>query len=1604
MYLSPERNEDMGSMRAAASPSGRCHAFDSKADGYVAAEAINIVFLKRLQDAVRDRDPIRAIIRGTSTNSAGRTPGISMPDPIAQANAIRDAYRFAGFSGEDLIDTGYLECHGTGTLAGDPIEVEGVATIFASTRPVNRPLPIGSVKSNVGHSEAASGLTSVIKVVLSLEHNKIPGTATFLDPNPRIDFASSRVKPFYNPIKWPQQSKRRASINSFGFGGSNAHAILESPEYLLDKSLPKFKSSYVNTDSIGDEFFTKANGAFSGIKSKPKLIVLSANDEDALKALIKKLSAHLLHPGVETTVEDLAYTLSERRSRLFYRAYSIQTSRQLNPSSFVISKLPSNPIKIGFIFTGQGAQWPMMGNDLLQRFPTAKMIVEALDKVLANLPEPPTWSLISKLTDEHDPDVLRKPEFSQPIVTALQLAYLGVLSDWGIKPLAVTGHSSGEIAAAVAAGYLTAEEAIKVAFFRGYAAKELPPARKLGMLAAGVSAGAVEKYINRNSRVQIACINSPRSVTLSGTEEALANILNRLQADGHFARLLQVNYAYHSSYMDKIAVRYSQLLQAHTSKHGTEHDGAVTMFSSVTGSRWDGATDSTYWLRNLRSQVQFFDAARAMIEGKEGVNFLIEVGPSNTLAGPLTQIFESACSLMLPPIYTSVAVRGPETLMALYGVAGRLFTAGGPVNLYHVNELQKASPSVLVDLPNYPWNRSKKYWHESLASKDWRFRPFVKHDLLGTKIPGTSWQSPIWKNKLRLDHIAWLKDHKLGNKTIFPGTGYICMAMEAMYQAAYMKIWKGDAPKKYAYRLRDIKFLKALILDDLENPPLIMLDLTPPLGSNPLWYHFKISAEVLGTWSDHASGFIRIDTEFWTEKAPAPVLVPFENPMSHIKWYKKMIEYGFNFGPSFQKIINMESTIGQRTGRSKVSLEAPASGWAQSFYVLHPACMDGCFQSVTAIWDDDDENVDTLIPSQIDSLFVPYRSHQPEYGISVAHSHFLGVGRKELLRNHAFSCMVYHPENGDLLFDLKGLRYATLGSTENKSPAHIYCQLTWDADITLLDEIGLNRITDKAAAKTTITDHDLNLNVVHRLIDLVAYKNPRLNVVEINLNPLDSSSLWFDNKRSMPTLRTTFSQYTLASSRADTLVEARQKFSATEQTEYLVVDFTQGQASLESKFDLAIVKMPPYPVENLCQCLEVVKRWLKETGIALFIDTRCNLESMEGISTMVGLQTMWKSNSVVLSRKGYPCKLSPSRELYIIHFKDQNTQHLQSELKASFSNIFTLTEPGVIPLESNVLVVYELHASAMSNLNQNQWAILNCLVQKQCHVLWVTKSAQMSVTHPENALVNGLFRTLRNETPFLTMLNLDVEQASGNATVEAIKKCLDLLNQTESQNSVDSEFTERAGVINISRIIPDMSLSRINDIAFRKTPEMMPINNPQSTIKLRAERVGNLDSLQYSEIYVEPPPLPAGWVEIDVVASGVNFKDVASTIGLIPENEHLLGGEGSGFITRIGTGVDTFIQGERVAFLKRGSFGNRVQASAKVVHAIPDSMTLDEAATIPCVFATSIYSLFHLASIKRGDRVLIHSATGGVGLSAIQICHYIGAEVGYIMNAWSQPY
>ena len=448
-------------------------------------------------------------------------------------------------------------------------------------------------------------------------------------------------------------------------------------------------------------------------------------------------------------------------------------------------------------------------------------------------------------------------------MTALQLFILSVLEEWGSKPLAVVGHSSGEIAAAYAAGYLSKEEAIKVAFYRGQSAKNCKRDENIpvGMLAVGLGPDAALPYLKGVEHlVEIACFNSLKSVTLSGTVSALETIKDRLTKDGHFARQLQVDLAYHSRFMAGIGCHYESLLHRNF-KHLESKAKPVTMFSSVTGRKMTESADAAYWKANMINPVRFDEAARSTISEKDSPDFLIEIGPTGALAGPISQIKEALEGQAARVQHCKALSRGPDAVLSLFNVVGELFVAGDSVSLSKVNhDAENPSTSVIADLPNYVWNHSTKYWHERDASKDWRYRPFPHHDLLGTKVFGSPWHTPSFRKILRLEQLPWLRDHKMGSEILMPAFGYIAMAIEALYQTSQMVTPDEGvtSASQLRYRLRNIKFDKALVLEENVDAKL-MFSLTPHPGTKNPWYNFRVSSSRDESWMTHCIGLIRLE-------------------------------------------------------------------------------------------------------------------------------------------------------------------------------------------------------------------------------------------------------------------------------------------------------------------------------------------------------------------------------------------------------------------------------------------------------------------------------------------------------------------------------------------------------------------------------------------------------------------------------------------------------------------------------------------------------------------------------------------------------------------------
>ncbi|KAH6855501.1 hypothetical protein B0I37DRAFT_423972 [Chaetomium sp. MPI-CAGE-AT-0009] len=1664
IYLNPEHVQDVGSLGQAHSPTGLCHTFDASADGYIKSEAVSAIIIKRLSDAIRDRDPIRAVIRGTASTSNGRTNGIASPSSEAQAAAIRQAYASAGIT--NFNDTAYLECHGTGTPAGDPTEVNGAGLVFAPTRPADKPLIIGSIKSNLGHSEPAAGSSGVIKAVLTLEKGLIPGTPSFVNPNPKIDFARNRVVASRTPLPWPSAvgTIRRASVNSFGYGGSNAHAILEQAP--LDHEATHV-SSYLSADDFSFDDIPDDSSA------RPHTLVVSANDAASLKANIAALCKHLINPSVRVSLPDLAYTLSERRSGFWHRAFVTTSTIDVQASDFTVGKKSPSIPRVGFVFTGQGAQWPQMGRELAEYFPLARQVFEELDAVLKGLPEPPEWNLLEELTRERTAEHLRQPEFSQPLVTALQLAILAVLESWGVKGEGVVGHSSGEIAAAYAAGFLTRSDAIKAAFYRGRAAvnKKEEAERDVGMLAVGLGVDAASEFLQKYAGdAWIACFNSPNSLTISGRVKALEALAVEIKGAGHFARLLQVDLAYHSELMGVIGDEYEALLFADKDfTSAADPSSGVAMFSSVTGAKKSEPADALYWKTNMVSPVRFSEALTAMVSDSQRPDILIEIGPSGALAGPVSQVLKSVPAAADITYFPSWS-RGADASKALFNVAGRLFNTGHQIDFTRVNQYDE-KVRVITDLPNYSWNHSIKYWFEPQASLDWRFKPFVTHDLIGSKVLSSPWQAPTWRKRLDLADVPWLKDHAMGSDVLMPAAGYVAMALEAMYQMhCSLNPDIGPVlPSELAYRFRNVRFDRAFVLEPGKPIPVVM-SLSPASGGAG-WHEFRVMTELDGTVRQHCRGMVRVQDPV-DEPLTGADLAPLRNPTSAKLWYKAQNEIGMNFGPAFQKVLSIEATSGQQTSRALLSLEPPKSKWEpQSYYPIHPAVLDACLQSVTPalVAGERSRIQDITIPSVLDDIIINKVPKVLQEGLSLAESVFTERGRKDQLKSYYANINVYDPETGALFVRVRGMHVTKLDGGPKADP-HTFHRVSWKPDVSLLTEDQLVYLTPDETGRSK----------VDAIIDLVAHKNPTLNVLEVCLNADDTSSIWFEGTD--PSARAAYSGYHFASTDAQALVSVQTQYEGRPKTSFTVANPTKEALGLAVKtvYDLAVVRAPKNTASVAVEdVMTNLKPLLAPNAFTLFIATSASLP-LRGASLAAELpeggfatplerdepnissvpdsevpstpeESSGNTSDTSASLASEPLKsFQPSKTwsrqtlrrvggrhfssfievdspidggaltflarstpessldsepwtLLLVSASSRPSQSLLSptlqatlerlgwRVKTSSTSQF---DPSIKHAKTVTLVLDELFKPALTQITEPQWDALKALVSSGTPLLWVTTGSQHTqVTKPDRALVHGLFRVIRREDPTAQLTVLDVQSATSPATVHAISSVLALFKNGSEGALVENEYVERDGVLYAQRVLPDQGLN-----GFRKAEmegaeaTVKGFHESEVLVRMHAERIGTMDMGWYEEESVEAE-LGEGMVEVEVRTVGVNFKDVATTMGIVPENEHTLGCECAGTVRRLAPGVTKFKVGDRVAVMSKGTYANRVRVPAGRAQAIPDWLSFEDAATIPLVYMTALYSLFWLGNLREGQSVLIHSAAGGVGIAAIQLAKYKKAEI-----------
>jgi phthiocerol/phenolphthiocerol synthesis type-I polyketide synthase C len=887
-------------------PDGRCKTFDAKANGYVRSEGGGLVVLKPLAQALADGDPVYAVIRGTAVNQDGRSQGLTAPNGQAQEAVLREAYRAAGVSPGQVQ---YVEAHGTGTLLGDPIEARALGKVLGQDRPAGKRCLVGSLKTNIGHLESAAGVAGLIKVALALKHKKVPPSLHFEQPNPHIPFDELPLRVVTRLEPWPEtEGQALAGVSSFGFGGTNAHAVLAE--------VPRFAPAprEVHPD-------------------RACLLALSARSPEALQAQARRWQDWMAGQvnGSVLPLGDVCFTAGDRRSHHEYRLALVARNREetlerlgaflqgeKRPGLTTGRKALNRRPRAVWVFSGQGPQWWGMGRQLL-REPAFRAVLEQCDQLLAPLAG---WSLLKEMQAGEAESRLASTEVAQPVLFALQAGLAALWRSWGLAPDAVVGHSLGEVAAAHAAGVLTLEDAIKVVFHRG---RIMQRATGLGKTAAvEMTMEECENLLAEyEGKLSIAAVNGPTSLTLSGDPLALENLVVALQKRNVYARMLRVDYAFHSSQMDPLVDELAEALRGLA-----PHPAAVPLFSTVTGLPSDGPEhDAGYWAGNIRRTVQFAPAIGQLLD--LGHDTFLEIAPHPVLSGPITQCLHAhgLKGTVLPSLR-----REDDDRAVLLGSLGALYAQG------HAVDWKKVYPDGRhVRLPGYPWQRERCWVEgEEEASSGWGPPAADRHPLLMRHVRGAhARHHHVWETELDRRRLPWLADHRLQGTMIVPGAAFVEMTLAACAEAF------GDPP----YVLDETELHKALILPE-KGARTVQVVCTSDLLGEVTFQIFSRSPEgdpATAAWTLHANGKVRPGER---PVPPGPIAIEeFKAGMDREKtradFYQEVNDRGLTFGPTFQGVQHVWARDFAAIGKVRLpeSLHADVVR-----YGAHPALLDAALQ------------------------------------------------------------------------------------------------------------------------------------------------------------------------------------------------------------------------------------------------------------------------------------------------------------------------------------------------------------------------------------------------------------------------------------------------------------------------------------------------------------------------------------------------------------------------------------------------------------------------------------------------------------------------------------
>lgn len=1378
----------------------------------------------------------------------------------------------------------------------------------------------------------------------------------------------------------------------------------EAPGYLLERNLKANHSSMDITSLEIDRGSDKE-------RHEVRLFCYSANDKPGVSRV---MDSHIpilesIQQDAEDYLRNYSYTLGCRRSNLEWKGYIMAASmaelvnkmRDFDATCATRSSLKTQP-KLGFVFCGQGAQWAQMGKDLLSFNTYTTSLKEA--SCFLQIALGSRFDLFEEIFRGADSTHISDPGIAQPAITALQIALVDLLRSFGVQPSYVFGHSSGEIAAAYASGAISRYDAWKIAYYRGLAAASLPVrAPKLigGMMVVGMSAEEASAYLAKvNKSAQVACVNSPRSVTISGQADAIEDIASDLRQKKIFTKVLNVSVAYHSSHMKLVEHDYADSLDDIVANKCFE---GVKMISSVTGKQVIGSElNARYWSDNMVSPVQYVAAVQSLmsVPADARPDVLIELSPAAALRSPTADIL-ATISGVSNLSYHSVLERKQDGCVTLLSLIGSLWSRGYPVNMKNVVSKghQQASLRCLSNLPSYSWNHSKRYWHEAEMSIESRMREYPRMDLIGARVvDSVAPFEPRWRGFLRMSENPWIRDHQVQKTVVYPASGMIAMVLEGAKQLAQ------DTQNLLGYELVDMKIEKALTVPDtafglevslnIKDDPTSVAD-NGKIGAKS----FTIYSRPQGrSWDRHASGSLRFhykignwQTAFQSyDKRQSAISDMCKESIIPRQLYEHLDSIGMNYGPLFQNIVEI-----RRNGNhcvSRVKIPDTKSKMPCKFeypHLIHPTTLDSMIHTLLAV------QPLPMVPVFVKSLFVT-----ANLGGAGSGEDFTGYSTANAtgIQNAEATIFMKQTQRDQSYVVIEGLRFVAL-------------------DTPSVDEGGFLP-TNRNICSEIIWNEDATFARPSSYIEqvtILAHKYAGLSILQIGggyqLSQATLKAITPGQDMTPQLLR-----YTIIEVEGDGA--ASQVLAS--------VEGTPLQPFIEKVSDISSIKNDYHLIvacDNTRLDTDTLKAYLKDGGLLLTRDVvgeeSHKLWTSEtrrpfggetiGQGTRDDKTLIHHSGSegeiifeACKSNKSSPLTrpvviLTPPEMSTEVQSFTESVRGLEEANELSFGvSIATVDEALEDPATLTGKVVIsllefsgspQLEDYSVFDWKQKDFDDFHLLQTRARSMLWITRGAQMSCKNPRGSPIVGLTRTLISEDSLKSLVTFDLADESELGDAAVVKNVLRLLDATFGSKSAsiqDTEFAESGGKIYIPRLTTIRSINRVieNDISSSKFSQRPFAASPRLELTISNPSISE-DSLFFVE--PEPQDLKPDEVEIAVKEIPLTFTDLEIALGRAKESS--IGVDVWGHITQVGSEVKGLSLGDSVvALAPDGAIQNFLRVKSQFVKRV-------DTAIVPSFLISAYFSLVLVGRIKRGRKVLIHAGVSAFGLFAVDLAIAIGAEV-----------